>query len=205
MTDVIEVHFPIIAGGSIPLDHRYILYSAIKGRVDSFGGRDGLPWQLLPIHGQRQGQLLELRADKEHSVRLRIHKEHVGKCLKIHTDPLRLGNHLLILGEPTVKPIKPIYPLRADIVMVTSNKRDHGHRGKSFGAHIGKRLGVKLGHLDFGMKFGPRKTVHIAGNPIVGYSVEVHSLTEEESVMLQSEGIGEGRTMGCGVFEGRDQ
>ena len=200
--NMVEIRFPIIGGGAIPRDHRYILYSAIKHRLGGdLSGRDGLDWQLLPIEGECQGELLELRAERDHYLRMRVPKDRCGKVLPLQEEPLRLGNHMLMLGKPTVSPLTRHHWVRSEMVVVRSDEQTKGVEPIDFGFHIGKRLGAMLGHLDFGVKISDQRHIHIAGQRIRGHAVDVLSLTDDESIELQSSGIGEARRMGCGVFE----
>ena len=45
-----------------------------------------------------------------------------------------------------------------------------------------------------------RRIVTIHGKSVVGFSVAVHDLNDEDSLKLQSSGIGGRRAMGCGIF-----
>ena len=45
-----------------------------------------------------------------------------------------------------------------------------------------------------------RRIVTIHGKSVVGFSVAVHELNDDNSIKLQSFGIGGRRAMGCGIF-----
>jgi CRISPR-associated protein Cas6 len=47
---------------------------------------------------------------------------------------------------------------------------------------------------------GKRRTFNVHGRQVVGYSVLVSELTAEESIILQENGLGGRRKMGCGFF-----
>jgi CRISPR-associated protein Cas6 len=53
---------------------------------------------------------------------------------------------------------------------------------------------------------GARKIITIDGRRVVGFSVRVSGLSNEASLLIQEQGIGGRRKMGCGVFRksGRD-
>ena len=45
-----------------------------------------------------------------------------------------------------------------------------------------------------------RRIITIKGKKIVGFSLIAHGLSDEDSLKLQSEGLGGRRSMGCGIF-----
>jgi CRISPR-associated protein Cas6 len=45
-----------------------------------------------------------------------------------------------------------------------------------------------------------RRIVTIHGKSVVGFSVAVHQLNDDDSIELQSFGVGGRRAMGCGIF-----
>jgi CRISPR-associated protein Cas6 len=47
---------------------------------------------------------------------------------------------------------------------------------------------------------GKRRTIRIHGKEVVGYELVIEGLTADESVAIQTTGLGGRRHMGCGVF-----
>jgi CRISPR-associated protein Cas6 len=45
-----------------------------------------------------------------------------------------------------------------------------------------------------------RRVIRIKGRRLVGYAVCVTGLTAEESLVVQEQGLGSHRRMGCGIF-----
>jgi len=45
-----------------------------------------------------------------------------------------------------------------------------------------------------------RRIICIHGKKVVGFSLVVHGLSDQDSITLQSLGLGGRRTMGCGLF-----
>lgn len=179
---MVEAYLPIREGATVPEDWRYLVYSMLKHECRPDITARG--WQLLPIHGRKRGDLIHFhRDDGLHCLRLRVPVGDLGYLAKLEGRPVRVSQHLLILGEPCVREIARAPVLHSEIVVITSDEEDRGVRGEEYGLHVGKRLGAMLGHLDFGVDIGKR------------------TLTPEESARLQLEGIGESRGIGCGVFE----
>ncbi|MDZ7703321.1 MAG: type I-MYXAN CRISPR-associated protein Cas6/Cmx6 [Trueperaceae bacterium] len=194
MCDYIDVVYPIKMGGAIPYDHHYALHGAIKSEHVDFSERG---WRPLRIKGARQGGLLELDAG-ESELRIRLPKSDTD-----HIDlgsVLRISDFVLVLGDPYIQPIRPAPVLKSDVVLITSDDERWGVTGVDYGVHIGKRLGAMFGHLHFGVEVGDRRPVHVSGQKHHGNPVTVKGLSDDESIRLQVEGIGQKRAMGCGVF-----
>jgi CRISPR-associated protein Cas6 len=47
---------------------------------------------------------------------------------------------------------------------------------------------------------GPRRVVRVGDHTVVGFALAVHELSDEGSVILQEQGLGGRRRMGCGIF-----
>jgi len=155
----------------------------------------------LPFFGRERGDILHFhREDGLHAFRIRLPLEDVGYTHQLVDRPITIGGHLLILGEPVIRELQPKPVLHADLVLVSSDKATRGVSGLDFGLHIGKRLGAILQRTTFGVKFGDRRAVHIKGSRLFGHAVTVLGLDDEESLLLQRDGIGEARSMGCGVL-----
>ncbi|MCA9037647.1 MAG: hypothetical protein KDA91_21080, partial [Planctomycetaceae bacterium] len=50
------------------------------------------------------------------------------------------------------------------------------------------------------LTIGKRRTIKIRDKEVVGFEVILEGLTAEESIVLQEQGLGGRRHMGCGVF-----
>lgn len=184
----------------MPLDYRYLVYAMLK--TECRGDLTARGWQLLPMRGRERGDLLHFhRDDGLHALRVRLPLEDLGHLRKIEHTIVRVSQHLLALGEVVVRDIRPHPVVHSEIVVVTSDSDTRGVRGEEFGFHVGKRLGVMLGHLNFGVEIGKRTRMHVHGQRLFGHPVTVKSLTNEESLLLLHEGLGESRAMGAGVFE----
>jgi CRISPR-associated protein Cas6 len=70
-----------------------------------------------------------------------------------------------------------------------------------FAEAVSKQLAEPdLNLQDAKVSIGARKIVTIGGRRIVGFSVRVTGLSSEGSLLLQEQGVGGRRKMGCGVF-----
>jgi len=187
---------PIAAGATVPADHGYLVHAMLKSECRPDITARG--WTFQEMDGRRTGGVIELDHRKAPALTLRVPQEDLGYVMKLPRQQVRLGQHLLVLSDPLVRQVAPHHRLRSEFVYVTSDKHSIGVRYEDFGVHVGKRLAHMLGRVDFGVLVGKVRTRHIAGVKHYGYPVDVISLTDEESLMLQWHGIGEGRGMGFG-------
>lgn len=187
---------PIKRGAAIPADHRYVMHAAIKAHEPDMTRR---LWAFAPIRGKQQGDLLELKDWS--TLKLRVPEADIGSVVAFSEKTHTIGGHLVEFGEPKLLHPLPRPPvLRADMVLVTGDRAPHGHRDVWFGDAIGRRLGAMLGRYDFGVYYGERRHMQIHQTRLWGQEVAVKGLTEEESLRLQLEGLGQKRAMGCGFF-----
>lgn len=198
--DLVEVYADI-RGASAPADHRYVLHSAIKTQCCRRLTERG--WQLRALRGGvRRGDKLDFDVpDCDPTLELRVPKSDLDKVLDLTDAPLRLGSHILLVGEPRVRPVRPSNTLESDFVMICNERRaPAGYRPAELGAKVGARLGAWFGHCDFGIGFGDRRSFQIDGDSYYGHPIKITALEPDESTFLQRHGLGARQSMGCGTF-----
>jgi CRISPR-associated protein Cas6 len=111
---------------------------------------------------------------------------------------LRVGQCLLKLGAGEGQSLNVCDCLTARIVTI---KRDYRSRVSEFefGVSLGKQLN-RLG-IDSLPVLGNRQALKIKDAFVVGYSVSFENLRPQESLILQRQGLGGRRKMGCGFFK----
>ena len=208
-----------LSGKQLPADHGYLLYSAIS-RLTDRGGRPtvsagvasgtGVP-PVSPLHktdwlgielisGFPSGPGLIALPDRDATLRLRIPANHYRDVLPLAGKRLDIGGHQIRLGLPVARPIEPAPSLYARVVTI-----------KKFteAAPFLEAVNRQLDALDVkGTADLPRdeqgryrrRIVTIHGKSVVGFSVAVHELNDDDSLKLQSFGVGGRRAMGCGIF-----
>lgn len=194
----VELVFPVIAGATVPEDHYYLVHSMLKAVCRTDIGERG--WTFAPLEGDEVGDLIRLRRGSAPAFTLRLPREDVGWAQKLTGERLRVGDHLIQLGEPIQRELEPAPCLVSPLVLITSDDQPRGTSGIDFGVRLGRRLGALLSRYDFGVEAGPRRHVHIKGSRCFGHPVIVKGLTDEESILLQEVGSGGRRAMGLGSF-----
>lgn len=197
-----------IHGQMLPVDHAYSLFSAISGP---------LPWVhsdttigIFPISGQITGNR-QLSLDHDSHLTIRIPILQIPNALGLAGQGLKIDQSLIRVGTPTVRPLRPDKALYSRLVIIRgaiepedflqAANRQLEQSGISGKLELVRR--VRTTSLEGG-KGSPdkylRRTVRIADKNIVGYAVKVSNLTAQDSVKLQSLGLGGRAHFGCGLF-----
>jgi len=207
-----KVSFSLI-GRELPADHGYLVYSAISRSTPSLHAVDWLGVEL--ISGVPSGRGLIALPDRGASLHLRIPADHYRDVLALAGKRLEIGGHQIRLGLPVARPFEPAPSLYARVVTIKkftevepfleSVKR----KLDSFGVQ-GR---VELPRDEQGRY--RRRIVTIHGKSVVGFSVAVHDLNDDDSLLLQAgavkviapedgsikwQSIFSRRAMGCGLF-----
>lgn len=195
----LEITFRLHAHNEIPADHAYLLYSAISHQLPEAHRNDNC-FALHPISGCCVGaRQMKLMADS-HLI-LRVEDGNVAPFLQLSGKSMRLGKGVLQVGIPEVRPLTPASHVRSRLVVIKVAGVSAAELTEDvFLAAAQKQIG-KLGiSEDATIEVGKRRTLRIRQKEIVGYETIVSGLSAEDSLQLQSEGIGGRRKLGCGVF-----
>jgi CRISPR-associated protein Cas6 len=193
----INVSFPL-SGKQLPADHGYLLYSAISKSFWSLHGIDWLAIEL--ISGLPSGRGLIALSEREATLHLRIPADHYRDVLPLAGKRLDIGGHQIRLGLPVPRPLDPAPSLYARVVTIKkfTDAEPFIEAVKRQLDSLGVKGRIELPHDDQGRY--RRRIVTIHGKSVVGFSVAVHELNDDDSVKLQSFGVGGRRAMGCGIF-----
>jgi CRISPR-associated protein Cas6 len=226
-----------LQGASLPADHGYLVYSAISratGTVEvkpatgiagvSPAGSPGVPRAILHksewlgielISGIPSGPGLITLPERGATLRLRIPAEHYRDVLPLAGKRLDIGGHQIRLGLPVAHSLEPAASLYARVVTIKKFTEPEPfleavrRKLDSFGI----KGRVELPRDDRGRY--RRRIVTIHGKSVVGFSVAVHDLNDDESLLLQAgtvkvvshndvanqwQSIFSRRAMGCGIF-----
>jgi len=229
----INVSFAL-SGKQLPADHGYLLYSAVSKSSSALHGIDWLGIEL--ISGFPSGRGLISLAERGASLHLRIPAEHYRDVLPLAGKRLDISSHQIRLGLPLARPLEPAPSLYARVVTIKKftepepfleaikRKLDQfGIRGRvelpcdvaqtaSLRSADNRKVETQNSKFDFRYR---RRIVTIHGKLVVGFSVAVHDLNDEDSLLLQAgavkvtsaedssvkwQSIFSRRAMGCGIF-----
>ena len=208
----VKVSFPVI-GKQLPADHGYLVYSAISRSTPSLHGVDWLAIEL--VSGLPSGRGLIALPERGASLHLRIPAENYRDVLPLAGKRLEISGHLIRLGLPVARPLEPAPSLYARVVTIKKFID-----AEPFVEAVKRKLdsfGVK-GRVELPrdeQRRYRRRIVTIHGKSVVGFSVAVHDLNDEDSLLLQAgavkvvspddnatqwQSIFSRRAMGCGIF-----
>lgn len=199
-------------GKQLPADHGYLVYSAISKSSSSLHGIDWLAVEL--ISGLPSGGGLIAIPERDATFRLRIPADHYRDVLQLAGKRLDIGGHQIRLGLPAARPLEPARSVYARVVTIKKFTE-----AEPFIEAVRRKLdsfGVK-GRVELPLDEQGRyrrRIVTIHGKSVVGFSVAVHDLNDEDSLLLQAgtvkvvredgstqwHSIFSRRAMGCGIF-----
>ncbi|HBB35851.1 MAG TPA: type I-MYXAN CRISPR-associated protein Cas6/Cmx6 [Cyanobacteria bacterium UBA8803] len=192
----IELSFPV-QGKSIPADHGYALYAALVHHIPELHQQTDLSILTIPGFPDRQGQI---NLTKYSCFKIRVPVRKIPLVYQLAGKRIAIGKHDIQVGIPEVSVIQPAKQLRSRIVTIK------GYTEPNLFLSAARRqlafLGIS-GHLSIPLNREgqpSRKTIKIKRYTVVGFSLEVSNLSEEDSLKLQTYGLGGKRRMGCGIF-----
>ena len=193
----VTVYFPV-QGRQLPADHGYALYSAITRQLPALHGATWLGLELLSGIPWKQGIIV--LPTRGASLRLRLPADHYGHVLPLAGRRLDIAGHPIRLGIPTARPLMPAASLYARVV--TIKKFTDAEPFLDAARRQLDALGITaLLELPTDEQGRPRRRIiTIHGKRVVGFSLAAHHLSDEDSLRLQTTGIGGRRAMGCGLF-----
>ena len=193
----IELTFPIM-GQSLPIDHGYQLYSALKHRLMQLKDWDDV--SIKTISGKlNPNKRNELNLTDHSKLLIRLPSEKVPYVYSFGGKSLTIGKHKIRLGIPEMNFMQPRSRLRSHIVVIRGYEEPNGffEAAKRQIEALNIRTDIKLICKKDGT--AKPKTIKVK-QTIVGFGIEANNLREADSIILQERGLGGKRKMGCGVF-----
>ena len=185
---------------ALPVDHAYALSQAIQRALPWFANEAGAGLHL--IHGagssngwQRPvepGALLQL--SRRTKLALRIPQACSAAARALIGQTLDVGGHALQVDAITLRPLSRITTLFSRCVLITTEKDEEG-----FLAAAASQLGT-LGIRPRKMLCGLTTLIATPALTLTTRSLMVAGLSAAESVLLQQQGLGSERKLGCGLF-----
>lgn len=193
----IELAFPVM-GQSLPIDHGYQLYSALKYRLMQLKDWDDI--SIKTISGKCDRYIRnEINLTDRSELIIRLPAEKVPFVYSFSGKSFTIGKHKIRLGIPEMNFIKPKFQLRSHIVVIRGYEEPDTflEAAKRQIEELNVRADIKLIAKQDGIP--KRKTIRVK-QTLIGFGVEVKNLSESDSILLQQKGLGGKQKMGCGVF-----
>lgn len=185
--DMIDLMFNL-EGGTLPIAYHFSLWAALLSQIPRLAEEHRVG--VLPLNAtiNSQGMLLAKRAKLVMRIPATISElvasGLTGKQLDIAGSPL-------CLGSAKQRPILPYPTIHGQIVAGSSDE-------VLFVEDIKKQMG-ELG-VAGKLICGKRAIFNCGQRSIHGYSLVLHDLKPEASLILQYAGLGDDRQFGCGIF-----
>ena len=197
----VDLVFPL-EGQLLPLDHGYLVYSAISRICPNFHELNNI--SLHPIAGIPQSNK-QLRLTKRSKLQLRLPLDLIPSVYEfLAGQTFAIGPNQFHLGIPEFKPLLPFPSLYSRLVIIRGSTKPQSFL-KSANRQL-KELGIQ-GNIVFATRANgepQRRQLTIKKKvgtfPLRGFGVKVTNLSEEDSIALQQYGIGGKHKMMCGVF-----
>ncbi len=188
----VDVAFPL-RGKTLPLDHGYVLFGAVSRIVQRVHQEP--TWGVHPVHGRRAGPgVLEVLPSS--LLTLRVPPSAIGELLPLAGLTFDVGGHSVSLSVPRIFPLQPRPALRARFVTVKKFTTE----GAEFDEALRRQLDIMGVSKTATITSGPRRVQRVSNHTIVGFPVALDGLNADESLLVQTTGLGGRRHMGAGLF-----
>jgi CRISPR-associated protein Cas6 len=206
----LEVQFEL-RGKTLPADHGYSLYSAIKhvwqqSELEATQNTDIPPEVLIssiPGVGNKQGTL---GLNRQSRFRLRCPAEQAQTWYQLlQNQVLDLQGHLVRLIQPRLTIVQPSSILTSRLVTIKLEEWDNQTAPQYFLESCQKGLerldiqGQPFIESNFDGDLA-RRSLRIRGKHVIGFGVTVEGLSNDDSIKLQCLGLGGRGHFGCGWF-----
>ncbi|WP_348252001.1 type I-MYXAN CRISPR-associated protein Cas6/Cmx6 [Leptolyngbya sp. FACHB-1515] len=192
----VELSFRVM-GQALPADHGYGLYSAIAHLCPGVHEQEGLSILTIPGKPDHQGKIALTR---QSHLKIRLPSDKIMLVLPLAGQKLMIGTHEIQLFIPQVAQLQPIDKLRSRLVTIKGFQEP----GAFLEAAQRQLDALKIqGHLSIPLNLDgelSRKTIKIKSYSVVGFALEIINLSDDDSIKLQTLGLGGKRRMGCGIF-----
>ena len=197
---MIDLSFVLTANCDIPADHGYHVYAAVSRLLPSMHEPNRIG--IHPIRGRLVGDRRMQICDFSR-LTIRIAPERIADLLPLAGKQLSIAGRQIRVGVPEVHALKPVVALRSRLVTIKVS----GDRNETRPPHEASFLSAARRQLDAlgispdaQLAVGKRRTLRIKDKEVVGYELLASALSADESLELQSVGLGGRRHMGCGIF-----
>lgn len=192
----VDLSFQVI-GEVLPADHGYALYAALTHRKEELHSLQGLSIQTIAGIPDKKGKIY--LSDRSR-LWIRLPYDQIPMIYDLAGKSLTIGAHGIRLGIPQIYSLRPATQLKSRIVVIKGYQEP-----TAFIEAVSRQLETLEIKGRTVIPFSTqgeieRKTIKIKRFTVVGFTLVIFDLSEEDSIKLQIHGLGGKRRMGCGVF-----
>ncbi|MBW4599036.1 MAG: type I-MYXAN CRISPR-associated protein Cas6/Cmx6 [Calothrix sp. FI2-JRJ7] len=191
-----DLSFSLI-GKTVDIDHGHKLFSALSYLVPAIHEIDSIAIHTIAGIPDDNGQL---KLTKNSRLRIRLSANNIDLVYSLAEKSLNIGTHTVQLGVPQIYPLQPKDKLCARIVVIRPYQQPEPFLAAA--RRQLEKLGIQgIATIPTDRQGNPkRRSIKVNGFTVVGFTLEVSNLSEEDSLILQRYGIGGKSKMGCGIF-----
>ena len=197
---IVVVRFSVM-GNQLPVNHGYLLYSAICKILPTLHDSEWSRYlSIEQISGipSKPGKIS--LPSQESTLSLRLPYEHFKEVLPLAGKRLDIADDVIRLGLPRIEMLAPSPQLYARMVTIKKFMDVD-----TFLLAANRQLAEQEIHAKLFVPFDEqgrfqRRVLTIHDKTVVGFSLIAQDLSPEDSITLQAYGLGGRQHMGCGIF-----
>lgn len=202
MISLVQLVFPV-KGTKLHADHNYRLLGSLCRKIPELHNLQGLAINTISGIPDQQGSISLTSSSRFF---LRIPVDAISLVYPLVGQTLTVGEYQISLGNPKLETIQGCESLKSRLVTIKgytepmSFLQAANRQLESLEIHA--NLGILANHQGEPKRLTLKinKPIPKRSYTIVGFTVVVSDLTEEDSIKLQVSGLGGKRRLGCGVF-----
>jgi len=197
--DVVDMVFTI-ACRSLPVDHAWALFAALRPRLPWLEAEEGAGVHPIHVADSGNGWMRPERPDdllylsRRTKLVLRVPRRRVTEAGALSGQALDVAGHRLTVEKATLRPLST-HPAQFARYVVTDGTPDEN----DFLAEMHRRLG-DLDIRPKKMLCGIGKTLATPAGTLSARSLMIADLAPDEALRLQRHGLGRRQHLGCGLF-----
>ena len=196
--DVFDLVFRL-RGVHLDIDHAFALAAALRSHLsDETCHRIGVHGVRMPGSGNgwnrpEQGDAV-LPLSRRARLAIRVPREQGDEVGRISNQTLQIGEHEITVGESVMRKLSTMGTLHARAVCCEPDQAEADFLTQV--ADLLRQMNVSVSK----MICGKSSEIRAGEKTLFTRSLLVADLEPEESVILQQQGLGEDRLLGCGLF-----
>jgi CRISPR-associated protein Cas6 len=189
VSDFRDVHFDLL-GKEIPADHAWPLQRALATLLPWLDDTPGAG--IHPVHGAPSGRNENLMINRRVKLILRLPQARLADAARLCGMTIDLGTGPIGIGDMKEKPLTPYATLYAHFADLGS-----ADEAEFLAAARGELEGLAI---PAGLICGKQRKISTPTGITEGYSLMLHDLKLEHSLVIQERGLGRNRLYGAGIF-----
>jgi CRISPR-associated endonuclease/helicase Cas3 len=200
MNRIINLVFPV-KGTTLYADHNYRLLASLSEKIPELHDFQGLAINTVSGIPDNNGKIALTSSSR---LCLRLPVEAISLVYPLVGQTLNISGCSIKLGNPEIQTLQPFESLKARLVTIKGYIEPETFLKAAYrqlqALEIQSNIGIPANN-----KGEPKRLTLKINKPnrdytIIGFSLVVSDLNEDDSIKLQIQGLGGKRRLGCGVF-----